>query len=81
MVKGKQRALHGVDVIENVGGIDSKFFDLITSNIEGSSSDVECMAIGNLTSNNVATIIKVMQLVIIKTQATLWKPHHCSFVC
>jgi len=47
MVKGKQRELHGVDVIENVGGIDSNFFDLTTSNIDGSNSDVEDMAIGN----------------------------------
>jgi len=34
-----------------------------------------------LTSNNVVAIIKVVQLVVIKVQATLWKPHHCSFVC
>ncbi len=53
MVKGKQRELYGVDVIESVGGIDSNFFDLTTSNIDGSNWDVESMVIGNLTSNNV----------------------------
>jgi hypothetical protein len=64
-----------------VGGIHSNFFDLTTSNIDGRNLDVESIAIGNLASNNVATIIKVVQLVVIKAQATLWKPHHCSSVC
>jgi hypothetical protein len=29
----------------------------------------------------VATIIKVVQLEVIKAKATLWKPHHCSSIC
>jgi hypothetical protein len=33
---------------------------LTTSNIDGSNWDVESMVIGNLTSNNVVTIIKVV---------------------
>jgi len=35
-----ERALHGVDVVENVGKIDSNFFDLTTSNIVGNNSDL-----------------------------------------
>ncbi len=81
MVKGKQRELHGVDVIESVGGIDSNFFDLTTSNIDGSNWDVESMVIGNLASNNVVAIIKVVQLKVVKAQVTLWKPHHYSSIC
>jgi len=52
--------LHGVDVVEIVGKIDSNFYELTTSNIVGSSSDVESMAIGNLASGNVATIIEAV---------------------
>jgi hypothetical protein len=33
MVEGQKWALHGVDVVESVGKIDSNFFDLKTSNI------------------------------------------------
>jgi hypothetical protein len=73
--------LHGVDVIESVGGIDSNFFDLTTSNIDGSNWDVESMVIGNLASNNVVAIIKVVQLKVVKAQVTLWKPHHYSSIC
>jgi hypothetical protein len=52
--------LHGVDVVKNVGGIDFDFFDLTTSNIIGSSSNVENMAIDNLASSNVAIVVKVI---------------------
>jgi hypothetical protein len=52
--------LHGVDVVESVGKIDSNFCDLTTSNIVGSNSNVENMVVGNLASNNVATIIEVV---------------------
>jgi hypothetical protein len=41
MVEGKKGALHCVDVVESVGGIDSNFFDLTTSNTIGSSLNVE----------------------------------------
>ncbi len=64
-----------------MGGIDSNFFDLATLNIDGSNWDVESMVIGNLTSNNVVAIIKVVQLTVVKAQATLWKPHHYSSIC
>jgi hypothetical protein len=73
--------LHGVDVVESVGRIDSNFFDLTTSNIVGSRSNVESMAVGNLAFGNVAAIIEVMQFTVIKIQVTLWKPHHCSSIC
>ncbi len=69
--------LHDINVVENVGGIDSNFFDLITSNIVGNLLDVESMyfELGNVVT------LEVVQLVIIKTQVTLWKPHHCNFIC
>jgi hypothetical protein len=53
MVKGQKRELHGVDVVESVGEIDSNCFDLTTSNIVGNSSDVESMVISNLASSHV----------------------------
>jgi hypothetical protein len=65
--------LHDNNVVENVGGIDSNFFDLITSNIVCNLLDVESMY---FEFGNVVTI-EVVQLVIIKIQVTLWKPHHC----
>jgi hypothetical protein len=52
--------LHGVDVVEIVGRIESNFCDLITSNIVGSSSNVESMVVGNLASSNVAVIIELV---------------------
>ncbi len=60
MAKGYKGALHGVDVVESLGKIDSNFYELTTSNIVGSNSDVESMAVGNLASCNVATIIEVV---------------------
>jgi hypothetical protein len=59
--------LHDINVVENVGGIDSNFFDLITSNIVGNLLDVENMyfELGNVVT------IEVVQLVIIKIQVTL----------
>jgi hypothetical protein len=59
MAKGYKRALHGVDVVENVGKIDSNFYELTTSNIVGSNSNFENMAVGNLAFGNVAPIIEV----------------------
>jgi hypothetical protein len=38
MAKGYKGVLHGVDVVESVGKIDSNFYELTTSNIVGSSS-------------------------------------------
>ncbi len=60
MAKGQKGALHGVNIVESVGKIDSNFYELTTSNIVGNSSDVESMAVGNLASGNVATIIEVV---------------------
>lgn len=71
MAERQKGALHVVDVVESVGGIDSNFFDLTTSNIVGNILDFESMAI------DVATI-KNVKLATIKVQATLWKPHHHS---
>lgn len=50
MVEGEQGKLH---VLENMGGITSNFFDLTTSNIANSNSDV---VVGNAVVNNVAII-------------------------
>ncbi len=52
--------LHGVDVVESVGKIDSNFFDLTTSNIVGSNLDVENITVGNLAFSNVIAIIEVV---------------------
>jgi hypothetical protein len=41
MAERQKGALHVVDVVESVGGIDSNFFDLTTSNIVGNNSNVE----------------------------------------
>lgn len=41
------------------------------SNIVGNNSNVESMTIYNVVA------IKVVQLVVIKVQATLWIPHNC----
>jgi hypothetical protein len=41
MVEGKLGKFHFVDIIESVGKIDSNFFDLKTSNIDGKSSNVK----------------------------------------
>jgi len=60
MAKGYKGALHGVDVVECLGKIDSNFYELTTSNIVGSNLDVESMAISNLAFGNVATIIEVV---------------------
>jgi len=60
MAKGHKKLLHGVDVVESVGEIAFDFFDLATSNIVRSSSNVDNMAIGNLASSNVATTIEVV---------------------
>jgi hypothetical protein len=59
MVKGQKRELHGVHV-KSVGGIDSNFFDLITSNIASNSSNGENMAVGNLAFGNVAIVVEAM---------------------
>jgi hypothetical protein len=53
MVEGEQGKLH---VLENMGGITSNFFDLTTSNIANSNSNVENIVIGNVVVNNVAII-------------------------
>jgi len=50
MVEGEQGKLH---VLENMGEITSNFFDLTTSNIANSNSDV---VVGNAVVNNVAII-------------------------
>jgi len=60
MVKRQKRQLHGVDVVKSVGMIDSNFFDSITSNIVGNSSDVESMVVGNLAFGNVAIVVEAM---------------------
>jgi hypothetical protein len=74
LVEGK---LHDINVVENVGGIDSNFFNLIISNIVGNLLNLENMyfELGNVVT------IEVVQLVFIKTQITLWKPHHCNSIC
>jgi hypothetical protein len=60
MVEGQKKELHGVDVVESVGEIDSNCFDFTTTNIIGNSSNVESMVVGNLTFGHVATIIEVV---------------------
>jgi len=75
MDERKQGKSHVVDVVEIVGKINSNFFDLTTSNTVGNILDFESMAIDNVVA------IKIMQLVTIKIQATLWKPHHHSPIC
>jgi hypothetical protein len=69
--------LHDINVVENVGGIDTNFFDLIISNIVSNLLNLENMyfELGNVVT------IKVVQLVIIKSQVTLWKAHHCNSIC
>ncbi len=69
--------LHAVNVVESASRIDSNFCDLTTSNIVGSSLNVESVAVGNLAFGDVAAIIEVVQFTVIKVQATLWKPHCC----
>jgi hypothetical protein len=56
MAKGKQGKLHFVDIIENVGEIDSNLFDLTTSNIASNISNVKSMSVNNVISGNVQTI-------------------------
>ncbi len=69
--KGKQKEFHFIDVVESVGEINSNFFALTISNIASNNSNVESMVICNV------VVIKVVQLVAIKVQVTLWKPHKC----
>jgi hypothetical protein len=56
MVEGEQGKLHVVDVVENMGGINSNFFDLTTSNIATNNSDVENIIVSNVAVDNVAII-------------------------
>ncbi len=69
--KGKQKEFHAIDVVESVGEINSNLFFLTMSNIDGNNSNVKNMVICNV------VVIKVVQLVAIKVQATLWKLHNC----
>jgi hypothetical protein len=48
MVEEKKGVLHGVDVVESVGEIDSNFYDLTPSNIVGNNSIVENMWFVNI---------------------------------
>jgi hypothetical protein len=54
--QGKQGKLRFVDIIENVGKIDSNFFAFITSNIASNISNVKSMVVNNVTIGNVETI-------------------------
>jgi hypothetical protein len=63
--KGKQKEFHAIDVVESVGEINSNLFFLTMSNIDGNNSNVKNMVICNV------VVIKVVQLVAIKVQATL----------
>jgi len=56
MVKGKQRKLHFVDIIESVGKIDSNIFYLTTSNIAKNISNVKNIVVNIVTIGNVETI-------------------------
>ncbi len=56
MVEGEQREFHVVDIVENMGGINSNFFDLTTSNIANSNSNVENIVVDNVAVDNVARI-------------------------
>jgi len=46
MVEKQKYVLHGIDVVESVGRIDSNFYDLTTSNIVGNCSNVENISVG-----------------------------------
>jgi hypothetical protein len=63
--KGKQKEFHAIDVVESVGEINSNYYFLTMSNIDGNNSNVKNMVICNV------VVIKVVQLVAIKVQATL----------
>jgi hypothetical protein len=56
MDEGEQGEFHDVDVVENMVGINSNFFDLTTSNIANSNSNVENIVVGNVAVDNVARI-------------------------
>jgi hypothetical protein len=61
--------------------ISSNCFDLTTTKIVSNNLDVDNMVIRNLAFGHVATVIEVVQLVAIKAQVALWKPHHHSSIC
>jgi hypothetical protein len=60
MVVGQKKELHGVDVIESVGGIDFNCFDFTTSNIIGNNLDVKNMVVGNLAFDPMAATMEAM---------------------
>jgi hypothetical protein len=68
MVEGK------FHVVNNISRIGENFFHLMVTNITSSLLHAICvyLELGN------ALAIEAMQLVIIKTQVALWKPHNCE---
>jgi hypothetical protein len=64
MVEEKKGVLHGVDVVESVGEIDSNFYDLTTSNIVGNNSVVENILVDTKTCGSSILCNEVKELLI-----------------
>jgi hypothetical protein len=65
MVEKHKWVLHGVDVVESVGGIDSNLYDLTMSNIVGNYLDVKNISVGIKTCGSSILCYEVKELLII----------------